>query len=233
MQFTEGTVPGIRLTTFEDSVTALAAVVEVHGENHPLTLPYGKDNGFDVSLYDEVRRHIDAEPQDFEGEHTAIIMNALKSTADNKGSNYQASARFMLDQALSDSLPTLRRVENPIPRKKLSPLPTVNAHGEIISGHVVLESFGDLVTALRVTCEFGDEDESGLVAKLRQTIEEVDPLDIEPVVFWGNEARVIYNGLHQAAQRGTELHDPWAHEMIIAGVPGEAPIASSRELMAA
>ena len=217
---------------FEGTVAAYTAVQEVHGEDHPLLQPGHETGGLGPSLLDGLSRQDDSEPQTFAGEDAATIRDSLEAIArPDSTSRYQATAQMMLS-LLSDGRPltAFDKPEPPAaavrevrPASRLQPAPR-SINGEIVEGHVILGSFEHLVTALQSVGEFAAGDaRQDAIRSLERAVNETDPFNSEPVVYWGSRAQVIYNALAGAANRRSSLHDVSAAHMLEEGSSGYKP----------
>lgn len=224
----ENTVESIQLTSFEEAVAAYASVQATYGEDHPLLKSSAKTPGLDASLRDEIFRPDGSERHVFDGDNAIIIKQSLEETAQPGSlSPYRPAARLMLDMLLGSGRPVVGSEpevqatepagatlpEAPVPPRPLEQAPR-SINGEIVEGHVVLDSFGQLITALNSAQDFAEDSQQGIVHRIQSKIEEVDPFNTEPTVYWGAEAQIIYASLVKAATRGINPHDLLAAYML-------------------
>ncbi len=229
MQFFEGPDEAIQLNDFEEAVAAYAAVMEVEGENHPLVRaqsPHVMHRGLGgASLLTEVYQNVP--PQKFEGDDHATIIKSLETIAsDESDSKYQLTARKMLKDALSSPhdypAGSANTAAPDVPTAPVAIQPSVqrippSVNGEVVDGHLELQGFGQLLTALKSARDFAGESDKDTIPRLEHDIDRVDPFEPESVIYWGERAHTIYDALGKAAARGSELHDASAAYMLDAG----------------
>ncbi len=230
MTFVDGAVQRVTFPTFEESAAAFAAVATVEGPDHRLLLPTASVRGGGTSLLDELYRDPDAEPQEFDGEDTAIILGSLRTVAEEQSGKFlqRPIVLRMLSKAYGDTQPSsLEPITLPKPAiapeihqqaSQETPKETPNTdHGIVVRGHVELYGFDQLVAASLSVRAFARRRDRPTVAKLGEAIEGVDPFKPEALVYSGAEARIISRALRKAAERGTEPQDASAAAMLQAG----------------
>ncbi len=231
MQFVEGPVEAITLNNFAEVTAATGAVLWTKGEEHPLVKPTRAIyNGLGTSLFDELYRPEDQPPKKFEGQDATAIIQSLKKIAEHgSDSPHQIIARRMLDETFgghtqsnslqqpAEPVKTYEPAISPVAIKpSIQPVPP-SVNGEIVDGHVELRDIEERLTALRSVHEFADEKGRAIIPRLERDLMKVNLSKPESVIYWGEEARVIYNALHQAADRRSELHDASAAHMLGVG----------------
>lgn len=102
------------------------------------------------------------------------------------------------------------------------------ADSEAAEGNIVLNGFGNLVTARRAIEAFaaGNPRQAAL-DRIEADTQYTDPFKPEPLLYLGSIARTIYDSLSQAANRQTELLDADAAYLLhgVNGTPGGSPAA--------
>jgi hypothetical protein len=117
MTLTQETTAGLKLDTFEEAAAALAAVVEVKGEFHPLVDPNAASS-LQPSLLQEIKLDYDEEGhQVFEGDEAVVILQSLEAIADPQGPLiYQPIAERMLVEAgIRPPQPVIEKARIPQP----------------------------------------------------------------------------------------------------------------------
>jgi len=211
-----GTVEAVALPSIEETVTALAAVIEIHGPEHPLVSPSNENN-----LLGALKGYVEPE---FTDENAAVIVGALREVASGDIDPLrQSTAQWMLENANSEAAkpveptPVLEPITEKRTETKKQPVPRSQplvANNELVDGHIELNGFEELVTALRAVEAFAGARREQVAITLEKTISKIDPFDPKPRAYFGEVGKSIFSSLIEAAERDETVYDETARHML-------------------